>query len=77
MQTLKVDVGHAIYPILIGPGLLGHRELFNSTLRAADVLIVTNTTVARLYLEKLQATLSGRRGNRKGWGTALLAPMPP
>ena len=61
MQTLKVDVGHAIYPILIGPGLLGHRELFNSTLRVVDVIIVTNTTVADLYLEKLQAALFGRR----------------
>jgi 3-dehydroquinate synthase len=61
VQTLKVDVGHAIYPILIGPGLLGHHELIASTLPPADVLIVTNTTVAGLYLEKLESSLSGRR----------------
>jgi len=61
VQTLKVDVGHANYPILIGPGLLGDRELVASTLHDADVLIVTNTIVAALYIEKLRTALAGRR----------------
>ena len=61
MHTLKVDVGHASYPIVIGSGLLGNGELLNSLIPKGDLAVVTNTTVAALYLEKLQATLSGRR----------------
>ena len=61
MHTLKVDVGHATYPIVIGSGLLGNGELLNSLIPKGDLAVVTNTTVAALYLEKLQATLSGRR----------------
>ena len=61
MQTLKVDVGHTSYPITIGPGLLGDRELLDSLIRGRDLCLVTNTTVAGLYLEPLRETLSGRR----------------
>jgi 3-dehydroquinate synthase len=41
--------------------LLANRELLDAHIRARDVLIVTNTTVARLYLGKLTAGLAGRR----------------
>jgi len=51
VQTLQVDVGHSRYPIIIGAGLMRDR----------DLMIVTNTTVARLYLETLRSTL-GERG---------------
>ena len=61
MQTLQVDVGHSRYPIAIGEGLLANREVLDAHIRARDVLIVTNTTVARLYLGKLTAGLAGRR----------------
>lgn len=61
MQTLQVDVGHAPYPIAIGPGLLGDRRLLDSLIRGDRVAIVTNTTVARLYLEKLRSALGDRR----------------
>jgi 3-dehydroquinate synthase len=61
VQTLKVDVGHTSYPIAIGPGLLGNRELLDSLIRGRDLCLVTNTTVAGLYLERLQDALSGRR----------------
>ena len=61
MQTLQVDVGHSRYPIAIGSGLLANREVLDAHIRARDVLIVTNTTVARLYLGKLTAGLAGRR----------------
>ena len=61
MQTLQVDVGHSRYPISIGSGLLANRELLDAQIRGRDVLIVTNTTVARLYLEKLMDGLAGRR----------------
>jgi 3-dehydroquinate synthase len=61
VQTLQVDVGHSRYPIAIGPGLLTNRETLDARIRAQDLLIVTNATVARLYLGKLTGGLAGRR----------------
>ena len=61
METLTVDVGHARYPISIGPGLLVRRELFEAALPAQAVMIVSNTTVAPLYAAKLRSGLAGRR----------------
>jgi 3-dehydroquinate synthase len=61
VRTLKVDVGHTSYPITIGPGLLGDRALLDSLIGGRDLGVVTNTTVAKLYLERLRTTLSGRR----------------
>ena len=61
MQTLQVDVGHSRYPIAIGSGLLTNRELLDAYIRGRDVLIVTSTTVARLYLAKLTGSLASRR----------------
>jgi len=65
VQTLKVDVGHTSYPIKIGPGLLGDGELQDSLIPGRDLCVVTNTTVARLYLEKLQATLAAPRNTAR------------
>jgi 3-dehydroquinate synthase len=65
VQTLKVDVGHAIYPIKIGSGLLDDGELLDSLIPGRDVCVVTNTTVGGLYLEKLQATLAAPRGDAR------------
>src|SRR3984893_9279055 len=61
MQTLHVDVGHSRYPISIGSGLLANRELLEASIRGRDLLVVTNTTVAQLYLAKLRDGLAGRR----------------
>ncbi len=61
MQTLEVDVGHARYPITIGAGLLSDVKLLESQIPGRDLIIVTNDTVAPLYLEKLRLGLSGRR----------------
>ncbi len=61
VQTLQVDVGHSRYPISIGSGLLANREWLNSRIAGRDLLIVTNTIVARLYLQKLTDGLAGRR----------------
>ena len=61
MQTLHVDVGHSRYPIAIGSGLLSNRELLQAHIRGRDLLIVTNTTVARLYLAALRDGFADRR----------------
>jgi 3-dehydroquinate synthase len=57
MQTLTVGLGERSYPIHIGSGLLGRAELLREHLLRKRAAIVTNTTVAPLYLEKLQTAL--------------------
>jgi 3-dehydroquinate synthase len=61
VQTLQVDVGHSRYTIAIGAGLLKNREVLESHIPAKDLLIVTNTSVARLYLARLTESLASRR----------------
>jgi len=61
VDTLNVELGNRSYPILIGAGLLGRPDVFDARLRAGDLLIVTNTTVAPLYLRALSASLGARR----------------
>jgi len=61
MQTLYVELGANRYPILIGPGLLGSASAFLDPLLGRDVLVVSNETVAPLYLDRLAAALPGRR----------------
>ena len=57
MQTLTVALGERSYPIHIGCGLLDHAELVLPHLKQKKVLIVSNTTVAPLYLDRLRSTL--------------------
>ncbi|MEO8156157.1 MAG: 3-dehydroquinate synthase [Betaproteobacteria bacterium] len=59
MQTVTVGLGDRTYPIHIGEGLLSRAELLLPHLLQRKVALVTNTTVAPLYLEKLSATLRG------------------
>lgn len=57
MQTLKVDLGERSYPIYIGEGLLDQPELLAPHIAGRQVAIVSNETVAPLYLERLTQTL--------------------
>ena len=57
MQTLHVDLGARSYPIHIGSNLLSQPDLLVPHLASKQVAIVTNTTVAPLYLETLVETL--------------------
>jgi 3-dehydroquinate synthase len=61
VNILKVELGSRSYPILIGEGLLGQSDLLRSHVPARDILIVSNTTVAPLYLDTLSAGLQPRR----------------
>jgi 3-dehydroquinate synthase len=58
MQTLTVDLGDRSYPIHIGSGLLDQTGLILPHLAQKRVVVVTNTTVAPLYLERLTAALA-------------------
>ncbi|WP_404420122.1 3-dehydroquinate synthase [Marinospirillum sp.] len=57
MQSLQLDLGERSYAIHIGSGLLKKGELITPLLEGKQVLIVTNTTVAPLYLEQLKSSL--------------------
>lgn len=59
MKTLRVELAERSYPIYIGSGLLGRAELLAPHIRGRQVLVVTNETVAPLYLEKFNAGLDG------------------
>jgi 3-dehydroquinate synthase len=57
MQTLTVGLGERSYPIHIGSGLLDQAALLQHAVPRKRVAIISNTTVAPLYLERLQHTL--------------------
>jgi 3-dehydroquinate synthase len=61
MRTLTVDLGDRSYPIHIGPGLLARPELLRDAIAGSEVMIVTNDTVAPLYLERVRAACAGLR----------------
>lgn len=52
MQTLNVDLGNRSYPIFIGANLLGRPELIEPYVSGRQVMLVSNETVAPLYLDK-------------------------
>ena len=58
MKILKVDLGQRSYPIFIGSDLIDRPELFEACAKASSIFIVTNTTVAPLYAERLSKTLA-------------------
>ncbi|MCG6658383.1 3-dehydroquinate synthase [Halomonas campisalis] len=56
-RRLQVALGSRSYPIHIGPGLLGDPEWLSPYLAGRQVMIVTNETVAPLYLERCRGGL--------------------
>jgi 3-dehydroquinate synthase len=57
--TVRIALGDRSYDIAIGSGLLDAAATWAGLPRAAAALIVTNTTVAPLYAQRLQAALAG------------------
>ena len=57
MQTLHVDLGDRSYPIYIGSSLLHQDGLIRPFLNGRQVAIVSNETVAPLYLQELKKNL--------------------
>ena len=56
-QILNVALGERSYPIHIGCGLLSDPELIAPYIERKSAVVVTNETVAPLYLELLRSTL--------------------
>lgn len=57
-RTLTVDLGERSYPIFIDEGLLQTSNLLAPYIHGQQVLVVTNETVAPLYLQPLMKSLS-------------------
>ena len=59
MQTVNVDLASRSYTVYIGSGLLGKPHPVFDTCKASTALIVSNETVAPLYLDRLAGALTG------------------
>ncbi|KAK4346948.1 hypothetical protein RND71_033287 [Anisodus tanguticus] len=61
--VVEVDLGNRSYPIYIGAGLLDQPELLQRHIHGKRVLVVTNTTVAPLYLDRTISALTDGNPN--------------
>lgn len=58
-RTIDVALGERSYPVWIGPGLLHDRVRWRAALRGRHALVISNTTVASLYLDRVAEGLDG------------------
>ena len=59
LDTLTVDLGARQYPIYIGAGLISESDLYRPYIGGRQVMIVSNETVAPLYLDRVRQALAG------------------
>lgn len=55
---VDVDLGNRSYPIYIGSGLLDQPDLLQRHVHGKRVLVVSNTTIASIYLDKVVSALT-------------------
>jgi 3-dehydroquinate synthase len=67
IQTITVALGQRSYPVWIGAGLLADPARWRTMLRGRHALVISNTTVAPLYLERVAQGLDGLH-----WSSFLL-----
>jgi 3-dehydroquinate synthase len=60
-EMLEVNLGDRRYPIVIGPDVLGRQELLLPHVAGNQVCVITDETVAPLYLDRVRAALSAIR----------------
>ena len=61
MATLNVELGKRSYPIVVGSGLLRGKAFLDPYLAGEEAVVVTNETVAPLYLDQVATSLKDRR----------------
>jgi 3-dehydroquinate synthase len=61
MKQLTVELGERSYPIYIGAGLLEQADIYRMHIKSAQVLVLSNETVAPLYLDKVLKQLQDYR----------------
>ncbi|MEQ8516658.1 MAG: iron-containing alcohol dehydrogenase, partial [Chromatocurvus sp.] len=59
MHTLHVDLGDRGYPIFIGRDLLGEADCLCPYIAGRQVAVISNTTVAPLFMDRLRGALGG------------------
>jgi len=59
MKILSVALNEKSYPIYIGSNLLTQKELLLKHIKSKQVLVVSNTTVAPLYMHQVVDNLTG------------------
>ncbi|MFT4767804.1 MAG: 3-dehydroquinate synthase [Glaciecola sp.] len=57
MNTLKVQLGERSYPIYIDSGVLSDSARLNRHIKGRQVLVISNTTVAPLLMDRVCASL--------------------
>lgn len=61
MHTLHVELGERSYPVYIGRDLLSDSQLLAQHVGGSQVVVVSNDTVAPLYLDRVHQALGERR----------------
>ena len=61
MHTLHVDLGERGYPVYIGRDLLADSGLLAQHVAGSQVVIVSNETVAPLYVDRVKSALGARQ----------------
>jgi 3-dehydroquinate synthase len=60
MHTLHVDLGERSYPVYIGRNLLRDSNLLSRHIAGSQVVIISNETVAPLYVERVRSAVGDR-----------------
>jgi len=58
-RIVNVDLGDRSYPIYVGTGLLDDSELYKHHIPGRQLMLVSNETVAPLYLDRVLQALDG------------------
>lgn len=58
MNELRVELKEKSYPIYIGSGILAQKDLLAKHIKSKQVIVVTNKTVAPLYLSVVKKNLA-------------------
>jgi len=66
-ETIQVTLGERSYPVWIGRGLLDDHARWRAAIRGKHALVISNRTVAPLYLDRVASGLDGLR-----WSSFLL-----
>ena len=57
MKQITVELGERSYPIYIGDKILNDARLFSENINSSQVMVVTNETIAPLYLKSVMQNL--------------------
>jgi 3-dehydroquinate synthase len=60
LKEVSIELGDRSYGIVIGAGVIADAPIYAAVPQATAALIVTNTTVGPLYLDRLRSAIKGR-----------------